>query len=55
MRIIHIVGALLVLLGGLWILRGAGIGASRPTELRWITYGLVALVTGRALVVVSRR
>ena len=52
-----VVGVLLVLLGGLWTLQGAGVvGGSFMTGSRlWLVIGLVLVVAGVALLLRLRR
>jgi len=52
-----VVGVLLVLLGGLWILQGVGVvGGSFMTGSRlWLVIGLVLVVAGVALLLRLRR
>jgi uncharacterized membrane protein HdeD (DUF308 family) len=52
-----IVGALLVLMGAVWILQGINVlpGSFMTGQSRWAVYGAVAVVVGIALLVVARR
>ena len=62
-----IIGAVLVLLGGLWLLQGSGlitiapiacIGACEPLDgpsLPWAMTGVIALAGGAALILLSLR
>ena len=52
-----IVGALLVLMGGVWILQGINVlpGSFMTGQSRWAVYGAVAVVVGIVLLVVARR
>lgn len=58
MRILFaVVGALLVLAGGVWFLQGVGIlpGSFMTGQLRWALYGAIAIVLGVLLLVFARR
>jgi len=52
-----IVGALLVLMGGVWILQGINVlpGSFMTGQTKWTVYGAVAAVVGILLLVVARR
>jgi hypothetical protein len=52
-----IVGALLVLMGGVWILQGINVlpGSFMTGQTRWAVNGAVAAVVGVVLLVVARR
>jgi hypothetical protein len=52
-----IVGALLVLMGGVWILQGINVlpGSFMTGQTKWTVYGAVAAVVGIVLLVVARR
>ena len=52
-----IVGALLVLMGGVWILQGINVlpGSFMTGQTKWAVYGAIALVAGIVLIVLSRR
>jgi uncharacterized membrane protein HdeD (DUF308 family) len=52
-----IVGALLVLMGAVWILQGINVlpGSFMTGQSRWAVYGAVAVIVGIALLVVARR
>ena len=52
-----ILGALLVLMGGVWILQGINVlpGSFMTGQTKWATYGAVAVVVGIVLLVVARR
>jgi uncharacterized membrane protein HdeD (DUF308 family) len=51
------VGALLVLMGGVWILQGINVlpGSFMTGQTKWTMYGAVAVVVGIVLLVVARR
>ena len=55
--IVTIFGALLALLGGVWVLQGLNIlpGSFMTGDIKWAIYGGVAVVVGLGLVVWSRR
>ena len=52
-----IIGVLLVLMGGVWILQGINVlpGSFMTGQTKWAVYGAVALVAGIVLLVVARR
>lgn len=55
--IITIFGALLALLGGVWVLQGLNIlpGSFMTGDIKWAIYGGIAVVVGLGLIVWSRR
>ena len=55
--LLTIVGALLVLMGGVWILQGINVlpGSFMTGQTKWAVYGAVAVVVGIVLVIVARR
>jgi hypothetical protein len=55
--LLTIVGALLVLMGGVWILQGINVlpGSFMTGQTKWAVYGAVALVIGIVLLVLARR
>jgi LPXTG-motif cell wall-anchored protein len=58
MRItLNILGALLVLSGGVWFLQGINVlpGSFMTGEIRWAVYGGLAMVAGAVLLLLSRR
>jgi len=58
MRIVMlIVGVLLVLIGGVWILQGINIlpGSFMTGQTKWAVNGAIAAVIGIVLIVASRR
>lgn len=58
MKIIKtLVGALLVLLGGTWVLQGINVlpGSFMTGQIRWAIYGAVAAVAGVILIVLANR
>jgi hypothetical protein len=52
-----IVGVLLVLMGGVWILQGINVlpGSFMTGQTKWAVYGALAAVAGIVLIVLSRR
>jgi hypothetical protein len=52
-----IVGVLLVLIGGIWILQGINVlpGSFMTGQTKWAIYGALAAVAGIVLIVLSRR
>ena len=50
-------GALLVLMGGVWILQGINVlpGSFMTGQTKWAVYGAISLVIGIVLIVLSRR
>ncbi len=55
--ILTIIGALLALMGAVWILQGVNIlpGSFMSGSIRWAIYGIVLLIAGIALLVESNR
>jgi hypothetical protein len=54
---LNIVGALLVLSGGVWFLQGINVlpGSFMTGQIRWAVYGGLAMVAGVALLLLNRR
>jgi hypothetical protein len=54
---LNILGALLIVVGGIWFLQGINIlpGSFMTGELRWAVYGGIAMAIGVALLVAARR
>jgi hypothetical protein len=52
-----IVGVLLVLIGGIWILQGINVlpGSFMTGQTKWAIYGALAAVAGIVLIVLARR
>jgi hypothetical protein len=52
-----IVGVLLVLIGGIWILQGINVlpGSFMTGQTKWAIYGALAAVAGVVLIVLARR
>jgi hypothetical protein len=52
-----IVGGLLILIGGVWILQGINIlpGSFMTGQIQWAIYGAIAALVGAALIWWSRR
>jgi hypothetical protein len=58
MRIfLNIIGALLVLGGGVWILQGINIlpGSFMTGQIQWAIYGAISLVIGVGILVLANR
>ena len=58
MRIfLNIIGALLVLGGGVWILQGINIlpGSFMTGQIQWVIYGAISLVIGVGILVLANR
>jgi hypothetical protein len=55
--VLNVSGALLVLMGGVWILQGINVlpGSFMTGQTRWAVNGAVAAVVGIVLLVVARR
>ena len=55
--ILTVAGALLVLMGGVWILQGIGVlpGSFMTGQRRWAVYGAIAAGVGFGLLAVARR
>jgi hypothetical protein len=55
--VLNVSGALLVLMGGVWILQGINVlpGSFMTGQTRWAVYGAIAAVVGIVLLVVARR
>jgi hypothetical protein len=54
---LRILGALLVLMGGVWFLQGINVlpGSFMTGQMRWAVYGGIAVVAGIVLLVAARR
>ena len=52
-----ILGALLVLMGGVWILQGINVlpGSFMTGQTKWAVYGALSAVAGIVLIVLGRR
>ncbi|MGA2882006.1 MAG: hypothetical protein ABSG13_23890 [Bryobacteraceae bacterium] len=58
MRIVlNMLGALLVLIGGVWFLQGINIlpGSFMTGQIRWAIYGGIAIVVGVVVLVAANR
>jgi hypothetical protein len=58
MRIaLNVLGALLVLFGGVWFLQGINVlpGSFMTGQIRWAVYGGIAVAAGVAVLVVANR
>jgi uncharacterized membrane protein HdeD (DUF308 family) len=55
--VLNVSGALLVLMGGVWILQGINVlpGSFMTGQTKWAVYGAIAAVVGIVLLVVARR
>jgi hypothetical protein len=55
--VLIVVGVLLLLVGGVWILQGVGIlpGSFMTGEMQWAVYGAIAALVGAALLFVGFR
>jgi hypothetical protein len=53
----NVIGALLVVAGGVWLLQGIGVlpGSFMTGQTRWATYGLIAIVAGAGFLILARR
>lgn len=56
-NLLTVVGAILVMVGLVWLLQGIGIlpGSFMTGQPRWALYGAVAIVVGALVVALSRR
>lgn len=52
-----IVGALLVIMGGIWILQGINVlpGSFMTGQIRWAVYGAIAAILGIVLIFLAQR
>ena len=52
-----IVGALLVIMGGIWILQGIDVlpGSFMTGQIRWAVYGAIAVILGIVLIFLAYR
>jgi hypothetical protein len=58
MRIVGgIIGALLALIGCVWVLQGLGVlpGSFMTGQTKWAVYGAITLIVGLAILFLSRR
>ncbi len=58
MRIaLKVLGILMVLMGGVWILQGISVlpGSFMTGQMQWAAYGVVAVIVAAALLVASTR
>jgi uncharacterized membrane protein HdeD (DUF308 family) len=55
--LVTIVGVVLVLMGGVWILQGINVlpGSFMTGQTKWAVYGAVAIVAGIVLLLAARR
>ena len=54
---LNIVGALLVVFGGIWFLQGINVlpGSFMTGQIRWAVYGGIAVAAGVAMLVAANR
>ena len=54
---LYVAGALLLLMGGVWIFQGIGVlpGSFMTGQRKWAVYGVVAAAIGVALLMAARR
>ena len=54
---LNVSGALLLLVGGVWMLQGIGVlpGSFMTGQTKWATYGAIAAAVGLALLIAARR
>jgi hypothetical protein len=54
---LNIAGALMVLIGAIWILQGIGLlpGSFMTGQIQWAVYGGIAAAAGAALLVIANR
>ena len=54
---LNVSGALLLLMGGVWMLQGIGMlpGSFMTGQTKWAAYGAIAAAVGLALLVAARR
>ena len=55
--ILRIIGAFLIIMGGVWFLQGIGIlpGSFMTGQVQWAIYGAIAIVVGIGLLVYAGR
>jgi hypothetical protein len=55
--ILTIIGVLLILFGGIWILQGINVlpGSFMTGQIRWAIYGGIAVLAGIVLIVLANR
>jgi hypothetical protein len=55
--ILTIIGVLLILFGGIWILQGINVlpGSFMTGQIRWAIYGGIAVLAGIVLIVAANR
>lgn len=56
-RSLSLIGALLLLVGGIWFLQGINVlpGSFMTGQTQWAVYGALCMVAGVAMVAVGRR
>jgi len=55
--ILMILGAILILSGGIWFLQGINIlpGSFMSGQIQWSVYGAIAMIAGASLIVLANR
>jgi hypothetical protein len=54
---LNIIGLLLVIVGGIWVLQGIGVlaGSFMTGQIRWAVYGGISVAAGAAVLLAARR
>jgi hypothetical protein len=54
---LSILGLILVIVGGIWVLQGIGVlpGSFMTGQIRWAVYGGIAVAAGAAVLLAARR
>jgi len=54
---LKVLGVLMVLMGGVWILQGFNVlpGSFMTGQMKWAAYGIVAVIVGAALILAPTR
>jgi hypothetical protein len=54
---LSIVGLVLVIVGGIWVLQGIGVlpGSFMTGQIRWAVYGAISVAAGAAVLLAARR
>jgi len=54
---LSIIGLLLVIVGGIWVLQGIGVlaGSFMTGQIRWAAYGGISVAAGAAVLLAARR
>lgn len=55
--VLTIIGGLLIVLGGIWILQGINVlpGSFMTGQIRWAIYGGIAAIVGIAVIVLANK